>query len=1116
MRSYRCLWIAGILGLLLIFLPLASFGAGGVSDSMTPLEGLTPLGGSWQFGEKITSSGSGDLFALSEVEATSFILETTATFNNKTGAASLMFFASDNPSRGSYIANIDLGAGNARIFAFTSGGAVTKGEFRLTSEMKGKNSFRLRVEALGEYITYFIDGTPVITLHDASKKPGKALGLLTFNTSVTYSELRYAILDSKPTLNEVITPTGALTPSLVMDYRVPFGTTALPFSVSAEGSVSARATDGTGVTVKGNSIAVDHIENSFSLILSVTKGEITVNYILKVHPESDPDSIYNEEWRSQFHFSPFVNWLNDPNGLVYDPSDESYHLFFQYNPFGLNIANQVWAHAVSEDLVNWKEVGIAIDQDHLGAVFSGSAVVDEDNTTGFFTDNKPGESKLVAIFTSDGGDTTYGVEKQCIAYSKDHGITWTRPTLETHGFENPILKNENNKYGRDFRDPKIFRYDGKWFMVIAGGRARLFTSDNLIDWTPVCDMGFDSECPDFYPLAVDGDSNNMKWVYTASGKWYVVGRLEKVSDSAYRFVAEGDRITYNGGSEVYATQSFYNDGSGNNRRIAISWIQDHSAESLDGKTWNGAMTLPYEQTLRTVNGRVILCSYPVEEVNRLHGEKLANLRLPNPTKVNAALSANPGVAYDMEMSFTHTSNGVVSLTLASNGKYATRVIYDCATNRLRVVRGQSGSATGSIPTSTMEMPLYADKDEVVTLRILMDRSVIEVFGNGGEASLCGMIFPDGDCINASVEVKGDTLIEDFAMWEMRSIWHDGRVVRPEEGIYFECTGSLIAVDDRVTVTAYYINEEGKREDALTLEPIDSKVVRVVSNQGPTATLHGIDDGSVTLRASVGNLTGSYTVTVAESLFDTNLEGWQSKGDWHIDEKGYSIAGSSGDSFSFSSVKNQGEFVYRGIADLHGKGGCLGLVFSASKPADPSGGVWYGANIDTHGDRPVMKLFCNQNGSEVWNKVLTLSEWAEKWELVLTYKDGVLTFAVNGNEVSYKLSRLTAGTLGLVSWNGGGSFDRVYYEKPGEAEPPVTTPDTEKVTPDVTPDSTASGDIPDEPDTGEDDVDVDDGDGGDGPLPWIFGAIGTLVLAGVTTGYILRNTKGMRKKRKKKK
>ena len=119
------------------------------------------------------------------------------------------------------------------------------------------------------------------------------------------------------------------------------------------------------------------VKESFDLINSVSKGDIVRSYVVAVKVDADPATIYNEEWRPQLHFSPFVNWLNDPNGLVYDPSNQTWHLFFQYNPYGLNIANQVWGHAVSTDLMHWKELDIAIPQDSFGAVFSGSAVVDE-------------------------------------------------------------------------------------------------------------------------------------------------------------------------------------------------------------------------------------------------------------------------------------------------------------------------------------------------------------------------------------------------------------------------------------------------------------------------------------------------------------------------------------------------------------------------------------------------------------------------------------------------------------------------------------------------------------------------------------------------------------------
>ena len=213
------------------------------------------------------------------------------------------------------------------------------------------------------------------------------------------------------------------------------------------------------------------------------------------------------------------------------------------------------------------------------------------------------------------------------------------------------------------------------------------------------------------------------------------GQTGKVNDNQYKFVAEGDRITYNGGSEVYATQSFYNDGSGQNRRIAISWIQDHSAASLKGKPWNGAMTLPYEQTLRTVNGKVILTSYPVAEVDSLIGNEIFIGQKINVPTAATSLESNPGMAYKLLMVFTPKKDSVTTLTLRDDGTHRVEVVYDYSAKVLRIIRSRAGSATGNIPASTMEMPLYPDQDGNITLSILMDTTIIEVFGNYGEAAL---------------------------------------------------------------------------------------------------------------------------------------------------------------------------------------------------------------------------------------------------------------------------------------------------------------------------------------------------------------------------------------------
>ncbi|MBQ8381742.1 MAG: glycoside hydrolase family 32 protein [Clostridia bacterium] len=1096
MKKLLKIFTSALLALSMLTPALPAFAA--ESDGMQPLDNLKGLGGSWSFGDPITCNGSGDMFALSDSSAESFIFEADVEFVNRSGAASLVFLSSDNPARGSYVANIDLSAGNARIFRFESaGGATTKGEYKLTAAQKAKSTFHLRVEVSGDSMVYFLDGEPVVSITDSTAKHGTRLGLLTYNTSLKYTNVRWAELSED--IPELTALTGLSTPfsgQNSMKETLPFGTTELKLTATSKNGTLSATAEGATVKISDKNITVSNIKDDFDLVISVAKGAVVRSYVVQVKVEADPSTIYNEEWRAQLHFSTLVNWINDPNGLVYDPSNETWHLFYQYNPYGLNIANQVWGHAVSTDLAHWKELDIAIPQDSLGAVFSGSCVVDENNTTGFFTDSKAGESKLVALYTSDGGDTTHGVEKQCIAYSKDHGVTWIKPDLSID--KNIVISNAGNKYGRDFRDPKIFRYDDKWFMVVAGGRARLFTSDNLIDWTLACDMGFDSECPDFYPLAVDGDENNIKWVYTASGDWYIIGRLEEKENGQYQFVQESERIACNGGGEVYATQSFYNDGSGLNRRIGISWLQDHSASSLDGKTWNGAQSLPHEQTLRTVNGKIILTSYPVAEVNELRGTQVVDLQNATVEAADTALSENPGKAYDLELTFKPEAGSVTTLTLRQGGTNNVQVVYDSAANKLRVVRGRASSATGNIPTGTMEMPLYPDADGNVTIRVVMDTTVIEVFGNEGEAACTGYIFPDADCINSSLSVSGEIEIQSMKLWRMTSIWHAGEEILPESGIYFDASSS-VSLSEETTVSAYLINEKGEREDAsVTWGDVDAALATVVSKDGGKLVLQGVAEGKLILTATAGNESRKLILSVAETGFETNLEGWTSGGDWYEGESGWTIAGSSGDSFTFSTVTHDGDFTYTGVADFGGQGGCLGLVFGATNPASPKSGTWYGANVDTHSSTVSIKLFCNTNGNETWNEMLTISA-ADTYTLTVTYADDTLTYTVNGESVSRTVRNLKSGTLGLVSWNGGGSFNQVNYTSGTEVVPPATddptvdlpaTNDpavtTESVDPAITTAPTTEA-----PTTGDD---VAASDNGSSLLPILIG-VGAVALVG---------------------
>ena len=213
---------------------------------------------------------------------------------------------------------------------------------------------------------------------------------------------------------------------------------------------------------------------------------------------------YGEPYRPQFHFTPAQNWMNDPNGMVYYQGE--YHLFFQYNPFGDTWGHMSWGHAVSTDLVHWRQLPVAIPELGDEMVFSGSAVVDYGNTSGLGTVANPA---MVAIYTA----AKPGNQSQALAYSTDKGRTWKRYA------GNPVLDIGSG----EFRDPKVFWYapENKWVMAVVMAvehKVRLYSSKNLKDWTLMSDFGPANavggvwECPDLFPLAVDGDPAKTKWV----------------------------------------------------------------------------------------------------------------------------------------------------------------------------------------------------------------------------------------------------------------------------------------------------------------------------------------------------------------------------------------------------------------------------------------------------------------------------------------------------------------------------------------------------------------------------------------------------------------------------
>jgi sucrose-6-phosphate hydrolase SacC (GH32 family) len=440
------------------------------------------------------------------------------------------------------------------------------------------------------------------------------------------------------------------------------------------------------------------------------------------------DRFYEETYRPQFHFTPKKNWTNDPNGLVYYAGE--YHLFFQHNPDGIDWGNMTWGHAVSPDLVHWKQLDHAIRPDKLGTIWSGSAVVDRDNTAGF---QAGAEKPLVCMYTSAGKPFT-----QSIAYSNDRGRTWTKYK------DNPVLghvKAEN-------RDPKVFWHapTKKWMMALYldGNDYALFGSADLKSWKKLSDvpMPGTSECPDFFPLAIDGDLKQTTWVFWGANGNYRLGALDGTT-----FRTETEPLRSLWGGNDYAAQTYSDIPADDGRRIQIAWMNGGKYPDMP---FNQQMTFPRELTLRTTPEGVRLCMAPVREIANIRGKKHSWEALDLKPGDNP-LVALEGELWDIDMDIDVGTAAEVVLTVRGEP-----IRYETRTRTLHCL-GRSA-----------ELPLEAGK---VRLRVLVDRTSIEIFAGGGRVTMCSCFLPDPSDRGLALEARGGkATVRSLTLFELKSAW----------------------------------------------------------------------------------------------------------------------------------------------------------------------------------------------------------------------------------------------------------------------------------------------------------------------------------------------------------
>lgn len=435
------------------------------------------------------------------------------------------------------------------------------------------------------------------------------------------------------------------------------------------------------------------------------------------------DATNREKFRPQYHHSPAYGWMNDPNGMFY--KDGEFHLYYQFNPYGSQWENMTWGHSTTKDLIHWEAQPIAIEPDAIGSIFSGSCVVDKNNTSGF------GKGTIVAFYTSAGQHQT-----QSMAYSTDNGKTFKKYE------NNPILTSDIP----DFRDPKVFWNPEiqKWNLILAAGQEmRIYSSPNLKDWTYESSFGKEYgnhdgvwECPDLMKLQVRG-TDKQKWMlicninpggpFGGSATQYFVGEFD-----GHKFTCDTKpEVTkwMDYGKDHYATVTFDNAPDG--RKIAIAWMSNWQyANQVPTKQFRSANSIARDLGLYEYQGDTYCSVIPSKENLALRGKTVKK-----PTQACE-------IVVDMK--------SATEIVLWNTKGEQVVMSYDGAKHLFKMDRTKTGDNTFSeaFPAETCA-PTYGD---IKQLRIFIDNSSIEAIDADGKMAMTNLVFPSEPYNN--IKVKG--------------------------------------------------------------------------------------------------------------------------------------------------------------------------------------------------------------------------------------------------------------------------------------------------------------------------------------------------------------------------
>jgi fructan beta-fructosidase len=489
-------------------------------------------------------------------------------------------------------------------------------------------------------------------------------------------------------------------------------------------------------------------------------------FVIRAFSQHTPD----EQYRPLIHFTPEKNWMNDPNGMVYHKG--VYHLFYQYHPFSSVWGPMHWGHATSTDLIHWNRAPIALYPDSLGMIFSGSAVVDVHNTSGF---GKNGEPPLVAIYTSHNAaaekEGRNDFETQSIAYSTDNGKSWIKYA------GNPVLKNPGI---RDFRDPKVMWYESKkkWIMTLAAmDRIVFYSSPNLKDWTRESEFGAAIgahggvwECPDLFTLDYGGKK---KWILivnlnpggpnNGSATQYFIGDFDgsvfTPMDTVTRWIDYGP--------DEYAGITWSGTGD---RKIFLGWMSNWMYANIVPTTkWRSATTIPRELKLVKNGESFLVGSVPVDNINKIKAGQRSwkQVTLNEGLLLTDSQSANT-IPCEIDLKTSATKSFSIVLSNQNNEKLV--IGYDEALRKYYIDRSAAGISDFHKEFAGKHVAPRFVNDKPIDLRLIIDVTSVELFGDGGLTVMTSIFFPSSPY--NKIEIIGDKTLkfENITLTKLNGIW----------------------------------------------------------------------------------------------------------------------------------------------------------------------------------------------------------------------------------------------------------------------------------------------------------------------------------------------------------